>query len=155
MGTGMQANTSTDYATTAYPTKMTPPAFDTIDYPGVENYPAPAAYDPSGQCYQAVMSGKGPLNPAKCPPLRKNSGRPRNYKVHTGSLKQNVQSMVAQSKWGTVVWNVPNDYRWIGNITITATSIQDALKQYLAPYPVQAIFYKKNHIISIVPRRAA
>jgi len=143
MGTGMQQST-------------VPDAFDSIDYGGSENSPlAPAAQDASTQCYQVVTSGKGPLAPANCPPLQKNSGRPRNYKVHTGSLKQNVQEMVAQSKWGTVIWNVPNDYRWIGNITITATSIQDALDQYLAPYPVQAIFYKKNHIVSIIPRRAA
>lgn len=143
MGTGMQATT--------------PEAFDSVDYPGVEAYaaPAPSAYNPSIQCYQTVTSGKGPLAPSSCPPMQKNSGRPRNYKVHTGSLKDNVQQMVAQSHWGTVIWNVPNDYRWIGNITITATSIQDALSQYLAPYPVQAIFYQKNHIVSIVPRRPA
>ena len=110
---------------------------------------------PSNQCYQNVYDGKGPLRPTTCPPLQKTSGRPRNYKVTTGSLKANVEHMVAQSKWGRVVWNIPNDYRWIGNITITATSIQDALSQYLDPYPVEAIFYKKNHIVSIEPRRAA
>ncbi|MAZ38675.1 MAG: hypothetical protein CMF49_01010 [Legionellales bacterium] len=117
--------------------------------------PAAALVKPSNQCYQDLYDGKGALQPTKCPPLQKVSDRPRNYKVKTGSLKANVENMVAQSKWGRVVWNVPNDYRWIGNITITATSIQDALSQYLEPYPVEAIFYKKNHIVSIEPRRAA
>ncbi len=71
-----------------------------------------------------------------------------------GSLKANVERIVAQSHWGTVVWNLPIDYNWEGTMTITAPDVQGALSQLLAQYPVQAIFYDKNHIVSIEARRA-
>ncbi len=70
-----------------------------------------------------------------------------------GSLKDNVERMVAQSHWGTVVWNLPIDYNWSGTMTITATDVQGAIAQLLARYPVQATFYDKNHIVSIEARR--
>lgn len=77
------------------------------------------------------------------------------YYVTTGSLRDNVNHMVAQSGWGRVIWDVPYDYRWVGDITIHALSIQDALSQLLDQYPVQAIFYEENHVVDIVPRRQA
>lgn len=70
-----------------------------------------------------------------------------------GSLKDNVERIVAQSHWGTVVWNLPIDYNWQGTMTITAPDVQGALSQLLANYPVQATFYGKNHIVSIEARR--
>jgi hypothetical protein len=106
-------------------------------------------------CQQVDMVyGKGPLVPTPCPTAAGVlEGRPVNYHVQPGSLKANVQSMVEQSRWGELVWNVPNDYRWVGDITITATSIQDALAQLLGPYPVQAVFYSTNRVVDIEPRR--
>ncbi len=70
-----------------------------------------------------------------------------------GSLKDNVERIVAQSHWGTVVWNLPIDYNWNGTMTISAPDVQGALSQLLAQYPVQATFYDKNHIVSIEARR--
>ncbi len=70
-----------------------------------------------------------------------------------GSLKANVERIVAQSHWGTVVWNLPIDYNWEGTMTITAPDVQGAISQLLAHYPVQATFYEKNHIVSIEARR--
>ncbi len=70
-----------------------------------------------------------------------------------GSLKGNVERMVAQSHWGTVVWNLPVDYNWQGTMPISAPDIQGALQQLLAQYPVQAVFYDENHIVSVEPRR--
>lgn len=70
-----------------------------------------------------------------------------------GSLKANVERIVAQSHWGTVVWNLPVDYNWSGTMTITAPDVQGALSQLLAEYPVKATFYDKNHIVSIEARR--
>ncbi|NNM60520.1 MAG: hypothetical protein HKM04_12010 [Legionellales bacterium] len=103
-----------------------------------------------------MVYGKGPLTPVPCPTAAGVLGvRPVSYRVTTGSLKDNVQRMVKESHWGEVVWNVPNDYRWMGNVTITATSIQGALGQLLAPYPVQAVFYDTNRIVDIEPRRQA
>lgn len=103
-----------------------------------------------------MVYGKGPLLPVPCPTAEGVLGtRPVSFRVTTGSLKANVQRMVQQSHWGQVVWNVPNDYRWMGNVTITATSIQGALSQLLAPYPIQAVFYDTNRIVDIEPRRQA
>jgi hypothetical protein len=79
---------------------------------------------------------------------------PQCYKVYSGSLKDNVTRMIHESGWGKVVWNVPNDYQWEGDITITANNIKDAVLQLLDSYPVQAVFYNTNHIVNIVPRRA-
>lgn len=70
-----------------------------------------------------------------------------------GSLKANVERIVAQSHWGTVVWKLPIDYNWNGTMTITAPNVQGALSQLLAQYPVQATFYDKNHIVAIEARR--
>jgi hypothetical protein len=70
-----------------------------------------------------------------------------------GSLKDNVERIVAQSHWGTVVWNLPIDYDWNGTMTITADNVQGAIAQLLAHYPVQATFYDKNHIVSVEARR--
>ncbi len=70
-----------------------------------------------------------------------------------GSLKENVERIVAQSHWGTVVWNLPIDYNWNGTMTITAPDVQGAIAQLLANYPVQATFYDKNHIVSVEARR--
>jgi hypothetical protein len=70
-----------------------------------------------------------------------------------GSLKANVERIVAQSHWGTVVWNLPIDYNWQGTMVISADNVQGALSQLLAEYPVQAVFYDENHIVSIEPRR--
>lgn len=131
--------TSTNYAHTAPTTGQV--------------WSAASATEPCQQL-DMMYGDKGPLIPTPCPTAAGVlEGRPINYHVRPGSLKANVQSMVEQSHWGQVVWNIPNDYRWVGDITITATSIQDALAQLLSPYPVQAIFYETNRVVDIEPRR--
>lgn len=70
-----------------------------------------------------------------------------------GSLKENVERIVAQSHWGTVVWTLPVDYNWKGSMTITAPDVQGALSQLLKEYPVRAVFYDKNRIVAIESRR--
>lgn len=77
------------------------------------------------------------------------------YPVKSGTLSSNVKHIVAQSKWGRVVWDAPYDYRWVGDITIHAVSVQDALNQLLDQYPLQAVFYDENHVVDIIPRRQA
>lgn len=137
-------------------------SFSQTNYAGVAPMaPVQSSVTPYGvmpcQSQQVDMIyGKGPLVPTPCPTAESVLGvRPITYHVTTGSLKANVQRMVRQSGWGQVVWNVPNDYRWTGNITITSTSIQGALSQLLGPYPIQAVFYDTNRIVDIEPRRQA
>ncbi|MBY0378413.1 MAG: toxin co-regulated pilus biosynthesis Q family protein, partial [Gammaproteobacteria bacterium] len=90
------------------------------------------------------------------PPLTRPAPAPKPMFTTTampGSLKANVERIVAQSHWGTVVWNLPIDYNWKGTMTISAPNVQGALSQLLAQYPVQATFYDKNRIVSIEARR--
>lgn len=136
-------------------------SFSTNNYAGTTAQ-APASADtlygaaPCQNSQVDMVYGKGPLMPTPCPTAAGVLGlKPVVYEVTNGSLKANVQRMVARSGWGRVIWNVPNDYRWTGNITITSTSIQGALNQLLNPYPVQAVFYDTNRIVDIEPRRQA
>lgn len=135
-------------------------SFSSTNYAGTAPPPQPS-FTSYGQvpCQSQqvdMIYGKGPLMPTPCPSAASVLGsRPVTYHIRTGSLKDNVQRMVNQSGWGQMVWNVPNDYRWVGDISITATSIQGALNQLLGPYPVQAVFYDTNRIVDIEPRRQA
>jgi hypothetical protein len=74
-------------------------------------------------------------------------------RLHSGSLRENVIHIVEKSRWGHVVWTLPFDYKWIGDITLKGPDVQDILAQLLRPYPVQAVFYDKNHVVAIVARR--
>ena len=74
------------------------------------------------------------------------------YVAYTGSLRHNVERMVRQSHWGQVVWNLHYDYRWVGRARLQGNSLQAILQQLLAGYPVQAVFYKRNHVVAIHPR---
>lgn len=155
------ASSYSQFNYTGMPASPQPPG--TPGAPAVPASPIPAtpAYAPAtpraaAPCQQVDMIyGKGPLVPTPCPSAATVLGqRPVIYQVRSGSLKNNVENMVAKSGWGQVVWDVPNDYRWVGNVTITSTSIQSALDQLLSQYPVQAVFYDTNRVVNIVPRRA-
>lgn len=73
--------------------------------------------------------------------------------LYTGSLKDNIRSIARQNGW-PVIWghgcNI--DYRWFGNIKVVGASFQDVLRKILVGYPLQAVFYKGNHVIVIEPR---
>ena len=73
-------------------------------------------------------------------------------KMVPGSLKQNVVRIGHQYGWQTVVWNVADDYVWVGYATIRGNSLADIMQRILVDYPVQAQFYQGNHVLAIVPR---
>lgn len=72
--------------------------------------------------------------------------------VYPGSLKKNIERIAAQFGWTQVVWNVPNDYQWVGQTNIRADKLPGLFTKLLKNYPVQAVFYKGNHILAISPR---
>ncbi len=72
--------------------------------------------------------------------------------VYPGSLKKNIEHIAGKYGWAQVVWNVPNDYQWVGQTTIRANDVPGLLTQLLKNYPVQAVFYKGNHILAISQR---
>jgi hypothetical protein len=69
-----------------------------------------------------------------------------------GSLQANVRSLAKQFGWNQVIWNVPNDYEWVGDVTISAPTFKEILAKVLTNYPLQAIFYHGNHVLVISPR---
>ncbi len=75
--------------------------------------------------------------------------------VHKGSLEKNVERIVRLSHdgWRQVIWKLPYDYNWVGTARFRGKDLQEVLSKLLAPYPVQAVFYEKNHIVAIVRRR--
>src|SRR3989344_5265670 len=72
--------------------------------------------------------------------------------VYPGSLKDNITRIAQQFGWNQVVWNVPNDYRWVGTVKVHGKDFYIILMQVLKDYPVQAIFYEGNHVLVITPR---
>lgn len=72
--------------------------------------------------------------------------------VRPGSLKSNIERISARCGWPQVVWNVPNDYQWVGTVTLRGDDLPSLLAQLLKNYPVQAVLYKGNHIIAVSPR---
>ena len=71
---------------------------------------------------------------------------------YSGSLKSNVERVAAQYGWKKVEWNSPNDYEWVTYTKINKNTLQDVLRTVLEGYPLQAVFYKGNHVLEIKPR---
>lgn len=78
--------------------------------------------------------------------------RPVVIELYTGSLQENIERIAKQHGWYNVVWDIPNDYQWVGNTRLMADNLQDAFTKVLQGYPVQAVFYQGNHVLLIRPR---
>ncbi len=72
--------------------------------------------------------------------------------VYSGSLKENIERIAKHYGWRQVVWDAPEDYRWVGKARIHGENLQDILRQLLTDYPLQAVFYKGNHVLYIHTR---
>lgn len=72
--------------------------------------------------------------------------------IYNGSLEENIKRIAREYGWRQVVWNVDNDYQWIGTTRIRATNLSSLLRQLLQDYPLQAVFYRGNHVLVIQPR---
>ncbi len=119
------------------------------------NLPAPVDYTQQYMSKTDASSGA-----AGSPSTTAGSGMAAPYrniapfivKVYTGSLKANVQRIVKKAGWGTLLWQLPYDYKWTGTLTLHGTSMESVLVQLLQNYPLQAVFYQGNHVVAIVPR---
>ncbi|KPJ67979.1 MAG: hypothetical protein AMJ43_00750 [Coxiella sp. DG_40] len=69
-----------------------------------------------------------------------------------GSLRINIKCVARKFNWNKVIWNSPNDYRWVTYTKIRGANLQDILKIVLVNYPLQAVFYKGNHVLVIQSR---
>ena len=72
--------------------------------------------------------------------------------LYQGSLKNNITRLSHIYGWNNVVWDLSDDYRWVGTTGIVADSLQDALRKVLRDYPLQAVFYLGNRVLLIRPR---
>ena len=104
-------------------------------------------------------TGKGPMPPNACAApvdpryTTANVGKPIVVQVNEGSLKSNIERIMKEAGWEVTIWKVPFDYKWIGNVTITANDVQGIITKLIEPYPLQAVFYNANHVVAISPRR--
>ena len=55
--------------------------------------------------------------------------QPPSATLYPGSLKHNIVRIANAFGWNTVIWNVPNDYNWVGTTTITASSFSGILRK--------------------------
>lgn len=69
-----------------------------------------------------------------------------------GSLKKNIEQAAEQFGWNKIVWQPKQDYQWVGETQISATSFSNLLTKVLENYPLQAVFYKGNHVLVITSR---
>lgn len=72
--------------------------------------------------------------------------------VYPGSLRENIERIAAHYGWHQVVWDAPQDFTWVGYAQIQGDDLASVLRQLLADYPLQAIFYQGNHVLYIHPR---
>ena len=72
--------------------------------------------------------------------------------VYPGSLKENVERIAAHYGWHQVIWDAPEDYRWVGYAQIQGENLSSVLRQLFADFPLQAVFYQGNHVLYIHPR---
>lgn len=71
--------------------------------------------------------------------------------IHPGSLQATMQRLAKKFHW-RLVWKVPNDYSWTGEVTLSGPDLPTILDQLLKDFPVQARFYQGNHVLLITPR---
>jgi len=70
----------------------------------------------------------------------------------TGSLKENLSHIAARYGWKKVVWLPETDFQWVGKVTMPKRDIYKVFTRVLRGYPLQAVFYKGNHVLVIRPR---
>ena len=73
--------------------------------------------------------------------------------VYPGTLKSNLDRIMKNSAY-KLLWNSKYDYRVVSQATIRGKNFDDALNRFLVNYPVKAVFYEQNDIMTIVPKDA-
>src|ERR1700679_2149175 len=54
--------------------------------------------------------------------------------VYPGSLKENIERIASHYGWRQVVWDAPEDYRWVGKAHIKGENLEGILSKLLADY---------------------
>ena len=77
---------------------------------------------------------------------------PVNIYTRPGTVRSNILRIAKQNGWPNVIWQPKNDYRWVSATKISAPDLETAFAKMLYGYPLQAVFYKGNHVLVIKPR---
>ena len=85
-------------------------------------------------------------------PLQENIGSKRAVTLYTGSLRDNIARVAHRYGWKKVVWLPKHDYRWVGQTSVKRSSVYTVFSRVLKEYPLQAVFYKGNHVLVITSR---
>jgi hypothetical protein len=72
--------------------------------------------------------------------------------LYSGSLRDNLSRIAKLYSWKKLVWLPESDYQWVGQVTMREQSIESLFQKILYEYPVQAVFYRGNHVLVIRPR---
>lgn len=75
--------------------------------------------------------------------------------LEPGTLRQNLEriNQALPEPW-EIQWKIKNDYVVTGAATVVGKDFYEALEKILRYYPVNAVFYTKNHVLSIAPGSA-
>lgn len=78
-----------------------------------------------------------------------------NYFIHVypGTLRTNIERIMKKSPY-KLLWNSAYDYHVVSQATIKGKNFNDALNNLLMNYPVKAVFYEQNNIMTIVQRKS-
>lgn len=122
-------------------------AIPTITMAGWE-VAAPPSATPSEPFFQAGKQRDSAFSPNRTA----NFGTPAaTYAISiSGSLKENLERIMDRYHW-KVVWKVPYDYNLDGRFT--GSSLPNVIEQLLQPFPLQAVLYKSNRTMIVVPRK--
>jgi hypothetical protein len=72
--------------------------------------------------------------------------------LYSGSLRDNISRIAKDYGWKKVVWLPNSDYQWVGKVTMRKRAITVLFGRVLQGYPLQAVFYKGNHVLVVTPR---
>jgi hypothetical protein len=72
--------------------------------------------------------------------------------LRSGSLRHNLSRIAKLYGWKKLVWLPSSDYQWVGRVTIREHDVYALFTRVLQEYPLQAVFYKGNHVLVIRPR---
>ena len=85
-------------------------------------------------------------------PIASNSSFQVSTLMEPGSLRTNIERLAHQFGWSEVVWDVSEDYEWIGKTSISGVDLNSILEKILVNYPLQATLYHGNHVLVISSR---
>jgi len=76
-----------------------------------------------------------------------------NRNIEGISLRSALERVVAECGWDKVIWHTPIEYWVEGKVQLESNTFAEAVSELLKDYPLQAVFYNKNKIVEIKPRR--